>query len=202
MSIDWFLRKRILVVVAHQDDESLYFGGLLTSISARAEISLVSTTAPMPGRPDTEHRLGSFHRVGALLGCREVWCLNLSDCGPRGQSYPSDRLVEGIAAGLASVDESYDLVLTHGPLGEPNVVYGAQGHEAHTATSHAVRATFDCPIICCGRGAPEAAFEIAYDVAGKKALIDCYAPHWTPVDYPFAYDPEPYVLTASRGVPE
>lgn len=202
MSIDWFLRKRILVVVAHQDDESLYFGGLLSSISAQAEISLVSTTAPMPGRPDTEHRLGSFRRVGALLGCRKVWCLNLPDCGPRGQSYPPDRLVEGIAAGLASVDESYDLVLTHGALGEPNVVYGAQGHEAHRATHQGVLAATRLPIVACARGGGDLSFEMEYDVTLKKTLLDCYAPHWTTVDYPFAYDPEPYVLIASRGVPE
>lgn len=199
MDIEALRGRRVLVVVAHQDDESLYFGGLLSTLAGRADLSLISTTAPMPGRPDTETRLGAFHRVGVLLQCRLVRCLALTDCGPRGDTYPPASLSREIATALRPYRNACDIVLTHGPAGEPNVVYGARGHEAHKATSRAVRAVFRGPILSCARGAPNATFELTYDAARKKTLLDCYAPDWTPKDYPFAYDPEPYTEVPKRS---
>jgi LmbE family N-acetylglucosaminyl deacetylase len=192
VSLTRFLNKRILVVVAHQDDEALYFGGLLSTIAGRADISLMSTTAPMPGRTDTNHRVANFQRVGVILGCRDVTCLNLPDCGPRGEASPPDQLARAIETELRLRHGRYDLVLTHNMRGEPNPVYGNTGHEAHKATSRAVRAAMLCPIVYCGRGVPDIAFRVEYEPPRKKVLIDCYAPYWTPVDYPFAYESEPY----------
>jgi LmbE family N-acetylglucosaminyl deacetylase len=200
MTVEWFLERRILVVVAHQDDESLYFGGLLSTLAGRAAISLVSATAPMKGRPDTDHRMASFHRVGTLLACERVVCLDLPDCGPRGEAYPPDHLEREIAAALPSLG-AFDIVLTHGPLGEPNAVYGRDGHEAHKATSRAVRATVAAPTVCCGLGADTISCAIEYDRAEKKALLDCYLPYWSPAEYSFVYDPERYVLIAAAPRP-
>jgi LmbE family N-acetylglucosaminyl deacetylase len=193
-SLDHFLNKRLLVVVAHQDDESLYFGGLLSWIAGRTEISLVSTTTPMPGRADTHHRLANFYRVGKLLGCQEVRCLELSDCGPRGEVYSSAALADEIAASLAIIGNGYEVVLTHNSLGEPNKVYGELGHEAHKATHLGVVTALRQPIIVCGLGNDRVSFEIEYDHDKKKALLDCYAPWWTPIGYDFAYQPERYTF--------
>ena len=188
------LHKRLLVVVAHQDDESLYFGGLLSSIAGRAHISLLSITAPMPGRADTQHRLSNFYRVGELLECHTTRCLNLPDCGPRGEAYLTNNLVTQVATCLAGLEEPYDIVVTHSALGEPNTVYGPSGHEAHKATHLGVVAVMRPPIITCGLGCTDVSFEIDYDRAKKKRLLDCYAPWWTPVEYDFVYHPERYAL--------
>jgi len=192
MHLNAFLHKRLLVVVAHQDDESLYFGGLLSSIRGRAEIGLICTTAPMPGRADTDHRVANFHRVGELLQCRSVKCLQLPDCGPRGKAYPSERLATEIAVKLSEIGETYDMIITHNHLGEPNKVYGPFGHEAHKATHVGVVAAIRAPIVVCGLGLNRVSLEIEYDRESKKSLIDCYAPWWTARGYDFCYQPEPY----------
>ena len=194
MILDDFINKRLLVVVAHQDDESLYFGGLLSSIAHRTEISLVSTTAPMAERPDTHFRLGNFFRVGQVLGCKQVECFGFCDCGPRGSAYPADWLADEIAARLPLMGTEYDFVLTHNSFGEPNKVYGRTGHQAHRATHLGVMNAMRQPIIVSGIGYNERSFEIEYDTKNKKALLDLYAPWWSPVDYEFAYLPERYVL--------
>jgi LmbE family N-acetylglucosaminyl deacetylase len=168
MSLNHFLRKRLLVVVAHQDDESLYFGGLLSCIAGQAQIGLISATTPMPGRADTHFRLANFYRVGKLLGCREVKCLELSDCGPRGEAYSPAALADEIAASLAVVADGYDVVLTHNSLGEPNKVYGALGHQAHKATHLGVAAALRQPIIVSGVGNDKGSFEIEYDRSKKR----------------------------------
>jgi LmbE family N-acetylglucosaminyl deacetylase len=199
VNLDTFLHKRLLVVVAHQDDESLYFGGLLSSIVGRTEISLICTTSPMPGRADTDHRVANFHRVGERLQCRTVTCLQLPDCGPRGQSYPSGRLASRIAARLSEISDTYDMIITHNHLGEPNKVYGAFGHEAHKATHVGVAAGIRAPIAVCGRGLERISLEIDYDRARKMALLDCYAPWWTPREYDFCYQPETYALLGEAG---
>jgi LmbE family N-acetylglucosaminyl deacetylase len=199
VSLERFLNKRLLVVVAHQDDESLYFGGLLSRIAGRAHIGLVSTTSPMPGRADSLHRLANFYQVGKLLGCQEVKCLGLPDCGPRGEAYSPAALADEIASSLQAIGNHYEVVLTHSSLGEPNKVYGALGHEAHKATHLGVVTALRLPTFVCGLGGDQEFFEIEYDRDKKRALVDCYAPWWTPVGYDFAYEPERYTYIAQDG---
>ena len=195
MSLERFLNKRILAVVAHQDDESLYFGGLLGSLVGLAELSLLSTTAPMAGRPDTYYRMDNFYKVAGLLGCRSVACLNLPDCGAQGDEHRTAALEWGVMKGIAELSANFDLILTHGELGEPNAVYGREGHSAHKATHRGVRRAFSGSIVTCALGAPDYSFEIDYEKDAKRKLLECYAPWWTPASYEFAYFVERYAIS-------
>lgn len=193
MTIDDLNNKRILVVVAHQDDESLYFGGLLSSLQTK--IRIVSMTKPMAGRSDTNTRIGSFKRVCAILGC-EYALYDLNDHPAMTNVLDTDYQYQAAKECISTEMRAFnpDMVITHNPDGEANPEYPT-GHAMHKLISFAVTSSVDRDkIICCGLNSDHPDMIISYNVERKRKLIDCYLPNWSPVSYPFAYDQEKYVL--------
>ena len=193
---DIFKDKKVQLFVAHHDDESLYFGGLLTEIRRFSKIKITVLTDPAPNRPDTNTRLNSFKNVCWILDCT----YSAYDCkdyapineNPKEVVYRDfDKICDIVKNDVFGFKP--DIVLTHNPDGEANLVYKG-GHPMHKMITDAVLTVLrlDRPIFACSVSGKHD-FEVTYDVGHKKILLDCYAPRWTPKDYPFAYNTERYV---------
>ena len=101
-------RPRAAVIVAHPDDETLWCGGyILTHPEFRWRIVTLCRALDADRAP-------KFHQVLESLGA-EGEMADLDD-GPDQTPLPPWQ-VEETAAGLLA-GNSYDLILTHGPLGE------------------------------------------------------------------------------------
>ncbi len=63
--------KRVLLVVSHQDDESLFCGGLLSTICDRSQVTVICMSqAKQPG--GIQFRDGNFRRACAKVNARPV----------------------------------------------------------------------------------------------------------------------------------
>jgi LmbE family N-acetylglucosaminyl deacetylase len=204
MMLDLFRNKKCMVVVAHHDDECLYFGGLLSQIGPICRrLDLVVMTDPAPGRADTATRRRSFTDVCVRLGAG-VLMHDLVDFA----SHTSWHLVQDqlpCASRLLGGDllsMSPDIIVTHGIFGEPTPVY-RNGHVmhrlVHKAIVHAIEGLHvPARILTCGLGNQHTDHTLAYQPGAKKELMDFYLPHWEPlkIGYDFAYEPETYVRIA------
>jgi len=190
---------RILLCVAHQDDESLYFGGFLTAVRGTA-LRIVSMTTPDFRRPDAMTRMGSFVRVCETVGAGYALydIRNFRHDTPEEQAcvFQYDSGVEYVASELQRFRP--DVVLTHGPAGEPCAPYPG-GHVMHkfvyrcvaravTARGAGARLLTCATLVGGGEQLPD------YDREAKKRLLDFYLPHWEPLaaGYHFCYGPESF----------
>ena len=185
--------KRVLFVVAHQDDEALWFGGLLSRISAVSSVYLLCVTKPMSGRADTNTREDSQQRVCGIVRSQRVQGY-FPDCGPTGGcgARSFDELYEFLRWFV--VDRAAQVLVTHGEDGESCSVY-PNGHAMHVVVYRAVRIAaraLKIPMYCRKVGGV-AEWTVDYNASNKKSLLDCYLPHWKPDGYPGVYDPEGYV---------
>ena len=118
--------SKTLVVVAHPDDEVLWF----FSILRRNDCDVVCVTN---GRDDEDrvHREPAFRKSMSILGVESYWNLNYPD-GPQ-------RLdVLQLSSDLKRFsNRRYDLVFTHSPFGE------TFEHSHHQDVCHAVHQTFE-----------------------------------------------------------
>ena len=87
MKINDFYNKKILVVGCHQDDETLFCGGLLTEIYKHSKLHLICTSKPYPNRPDTHTREKALSKVCDFLNMEYIQ-LNFNDPGPK--KYPQE----------------------------------------------------------------------------------------------------------------
>jgi LmbE family N-acetylglucosaminyl deacetylase len=131
---------RLLAVLAHPDDESLGFGGVLAKYAAEGvETSLVTATRGDRGRfnglapSDPEHpgaetlgriREGELRNAAAALGVRDVSILGYGD--QHLDRAPCDEVIATIAAHVRRVRPH--VVITFGPE-------GGYGHPDHIAVS-------------------------------------------------------------------
>lgn len=115
--------KRALVVVAHPDDETLFFGG---TIASHPEVLWEVACVTDGGRRASERAL-ELERAATLLGVSKVHHLGFADD-------PGQRLsVEAVSRALSTLGE-FDEVYTHGPLGD----YGHPHHQDVCLAVHRV----------------------------------------------------------------
>jgi len=191
--------KNIQIFVAHHDDESLYFGGLLTILKGmdKTKVKITVMTFPFEGRPDTNTRIESFKNVCWILGC-DYSLYGLQDMPPVPSTTPS-RVNEQLIPACDIVKFEIlsfvpQIILTHNPCGEANGIY-MNGHPIHKLVYDAVFQSsigLNISLLVDGIGMSEFDYLVEYNAGHKKTLLDCYAPHWTPTNYPFAYSPEKY----------
>lgn len=125
-----------LFVVAHPDDEVVFFGGLIGDLArAGVDVDVVCATSHFDQPTMTSTRRAEFRRacwrmrVGAeLLGFHDT---------------AAPLSVPDLAAALRRIDERrpYDAVYTHG-------VWGEYGHRHHRDVCLAVHLVFGCRVLC------------------------------------------------------
>ena len=192
--------SRVLVVVAHYDDESLFCGGTLLRVqplAEKVEIVVVTgveyTNAPPSGsvcgekeRARWRKRLDAFANVCRILVVPEpihFGCRNLDSTGQdRSERKAEIRAEVSLKLGSLLRSGGFDLVLTHGPNGE-------YGHPQHKLVHETVRA--ECPrrsALWCFDLAGEQQVQI--DRAAKVELLRFYryrttqASEWDPLTHP------------------
>lgn len=132
--------QRACVAVAHPDDETLWFGGLIVS-SPDIEWSVVCATLPRrdPQRADTK-----FYAACDALGVGHAQNLRIRERTKHDPIEPDDlqRLYDAV------MDANPSFVVTHGPLGE-------YGHLHHIQLSQFLRARIqDRPVAVSDYRAP------------------------------------------------
>ena len=217
MSLE-FAGQNTLIVVAHQDDESLYFGGLLCELanaSPTNHITIACMTEPMPGRKDTLTRIEAFKKVCALLSA-DYRIYNFKDYNHVPWKQVKYQLQDMQATVTNLIQEIQpQAIFTPNKLGEPNPNYTSkneynwwqrlslshqkkyQGHITHKLVHKAVTRAAQKQQISTYKpcvGLKKFKYEIYYNMHHKKALLDCYLPQWSPKNYGFCYLPEKYSL--------
>jgi LmbE family N-acetylglucosaminyl deacetylase len=205
--------RKVLVCTAHQDDEVLFAGGLLSEIAARAEVTVACFFRPAEGRADTATRMAAMARACAALG---VGCVQypFANAGrPRAlrrfvsvpvepgalRERPRRPLAQHpLYPVLCSTAEAAmrlyapDIVITHNAAGE-------YGHREHVQLHHAVREAAEAVglrrMLTFGEGqAARGGLCVAPDPARKRALLAHYLPQWDGAAlYDFALGPERFV---------
>lgn len=184
--------KRPLVIVAHQDDEILFFGGLLSNLQGHVEdMMIVNVYEPAKGRKDTNTRLNAFSKMAEYLGAKGV-CLCVEDVRPLSYKdyYSSCTMLLGIIYGF-----SPDVIITHNHMGD-------YGHSQHREVNEMVREIttnanphMNMPrVLATVVGLEkEPDYLVKYDKKKKGKLFSFYSPQWDPKSYKFAYEPEGYI---------
>lgn len=120
--------RRVLVVVAHPDDETLWFGGTIRqAVREGAVVDVVVAASRGLSAARAEARLTQLRTACGLLGTRSPTVWGLTDA-------PLDRLDDAALEGAAGRTDwgRWDEVLTHGPAGE----YGHPHHQDVGAAVH------------------------------------------------------------------
>ena len=141
--------KRVAVIVAHPDDEVLWCGGLLLSRPRWAPFVACLC------RGGDADRAPRFQRLLERLGAQGA--MGRMDDGPEQNPLPSSEVQALILALLPG--REYDLILTHGPLGEYT------RHRRHEDTSQAVQGLCREGVLKTG-----ALWRFAYEDGGKAYL--------------------------------
>lgn len=190
MNINNFFDKKIVVVISHQDDETLFCGGLLSEISNDSDITIVCVSKPYPNRPDTFTREQSLQNVCNHLHAKYIQ-LDFEDSGP--ENYPQNDFTN-VKKKLHTLldDLNPDMVITHNNVGE-------YGHVYHKFVHDIIVSIWKKHIIVFGIGLKSYDFEIHYNILNKKTLFDFYMPQWNgPKIYSFALEPEKYKTIKNR----
>lgn len=155
-----YAKKRIAVVVAHPDDEVLWFGGLLDWARDNAEYQyLCGVDEPVDviccSIPETEpERAIKFQEACRYLECRY-------------KLLPFIEVRGGHLVGLEHLSlVGYDVVFTHNAAGE-------YGHVHHIDVHEAVMRKFDGPVFVSGYGI-DGGTPITFNWEEKLAAITYY----------------------------
>jgi len=111
-------RPPILFVVAHPDDETIFFGATIAAASTRQRVDVVCATSRFDDDPVTATRRNEFRRACWMMGARGEM-LPFDDTA---EPLPIDRLTAALTRLVAT--RHYAAVHTHG-------VWGEYGHRHH-----------------------------------------------------------------------
>lgn len=213
-----FENKSILIAVCHQDDETLFSGGLLAMLpELNAQAHVVCAIAPAKGRRDTRTRNDAQRRVVAHCGASVTQLDHDMSPYPRMRRFVKTRLEpEGFenrpragAANHPAYPAMKDAILAQISRHDPDIVIthnevGEYGHHEHVfmnaimADIAAMDQTREWLVFGNSLTRPTQPFP--YDRERKKALFQYYLPQWDGLRrYPFALEDETYaeLLAAS-----
>lgn len=149
------MKKKVLVVVAHPDDETIWMGG--TILKNREEWDLTIVCLCRGGDVD---RSPKFKKVCEMFGAK-CFISDLDDAEDGDYKKISEReIIERIKK---FADKDYDIVFTHG-------VNGEYGHVRHIEVHNSVEKMIKDGIICCER-----VFFFAYVLRGGCCVADARA---------------------------
>ena len=165
--------KRILVVVAHYDDETIYAGGLLWELREKAKLNIMCCSQRAKARRNFQTAQDGFTTICCKLNGRYSIILgNGGKLDDRPKLDDIQSLVEDEANHFKP-----DILITHNAKGEYH------GHIYHKEVHRACMGLSDRfgSIYVFANGIPYT-HRVAYDVDAKKRLMDCYLP-WKPGAY-------------------
>ena len=122
MQVDTLIKK-VLVVVAHPDDETIWCGGLLLRNKEKWNVTILSLC-----RKDDPDRAPKFFKVCKEYNASGVMS-DLEDENPEKDLPSLDEIVKRVNTLIK--DKHFDLILTHGKTGE-------YGHKRHIETHKAI----------------------------------------------------------------
>ena len=178
--------KKVLLVVAHHDDEVLFAGGLLSQL--KCKLSILCLHKSFLDRKSPEKYVVGFKAVCKSLGAKAFF----GTYEPQKAKIVSGKFAEyafkcaNMVRFLAK-HKGYDTVITHNGIGE-------YGHVDHIIVHYACRIAFRKEsVYCFGTNLNNAEIVVHYNVEDKKKLIDFYKDVWAANGYPFCYEPETYL---------
>ena len=149
-----FKDKKVLIVIAHPDDEVLYFGNLLLELrNSQTEIIIALVTKVKDSFLSNLEREERFKDVCKNIGAKYTFLkYNQSVTYPYKHKYYNKR--NSIYLNIKNYDSlcndivklfftfKPDFIFTHNTFGDPNNVYGYEGHPDHRYISHCVVKSF------------------------------------------------------------
>jgi LmbE family N-acetylglucosaminyl deacetylase len=147
--------KRLMVIVAHPDDESFGPGGALAHYARRGvDVHVIIATDGIAGSVDSEGRLRDHDSLAQVrsaelaqaavhLGLKSIWSLPYRDSGMRGapdNHHPAALIQQPVTVVAHAVLEyilrlAPDVVMTHDP-------FGGYGHPDHIRVCEATTTAF------------------------------------------------------------
>jgi len=142
------MKKKVLVIVAHPDDETIWMGGTLLANANKWDLTIISLC-----RKDDKDRAPKFKKVCKILKAR-CFMSDLED--EKLNDIPAGEVIKRIKKYSS---KRYDHIFTHGKNGE-------YGHKRHIDVNNAVEKMLKKKMILC-----EKIFFFSYTKKGKF----CYA---------------------------
>lgn len=143
------MKKRVLIIAAHPDDETIWMGGMILKNINRWDLEIISLC-----RKDDKDRAPKFRKVCRLLNAK---CF-MSDLDDEKLGYIStDEVIKRLRK---FSNKKYDYIFTHGKNGE-------YGHIRHTLVNKAVREMLNKKMLLCSE-----LFFFSYIKKGKFCYAD------------------------------